>query len=122
MSTRKELEDGTEKGGESLGTFEGSNTTEIGYLRRGVEVTFHVEGDFEKAERNGVAAVLVVGIMYSANHGKQLVEIESKDATLKARHEHPAIEDLGDLGAESDEERPAETSGGAMSKVSTSLL
>ena len=65
----------------TLGTFDGSNTTEIWYLRRDVEVAFHVEGDFGASERRkGVAAVLAVGVLCSDGHGEEVVvEDERQD-------------------------------------------
>ena len=50
-----------------LGTFDSLNPTEIWYVRKGVDVNIYVEGDFEK-DRQGVAAVMVNGILCSDIH------------------------------------------------------
>ena len=121
MSMRKEGESGPDGAAENLGTFDGSNTTEIWYLRRGVQVAFHIEGDFPKAERKGVAAVLTVGIMCSASHGKLHVPDVSKEA-LQAGDQHPTIQELSNRAAESFDQMFAEISSGAKSSVSVPLF
>ncbi|KAL9620014.1 MAG: hypothetical protein Q9160_005391 [Pyrenula sp. 1 TL-2023] len=45
---------------QEIGQFDGTNTTEIWYVRRDVELAFSVEGDFGEG-RNGVAAVFACG-------------------------------------------------------------
>ena len=60
-------EDGTSEEAE-LGTFSEANPTECWYVRRGVKVHFHVEGDHER-DCEGIAAVLAVGILCLEDHG-----------------------------------------------------
>ena len=50
-----------------LGTFDGSNATEIWYIRKGVNINIYVEGNFDKGRR-GIAAAMVVGILCSDIH------------------------------------------------------
>lgn len=45
---------------EQIGRFDGNNTAEIWYIRRDVELTFSIEGEFGE-ERKGVAAVFACG-------------------------------------------------------------
>ncbi len=66
----------SEKG---LGTFNDSNLTEIWYVRRGVEVNFFVEAEFEK-DRQGLAAVMVCGILCTDNHETEQQEEKTEPA------------------------------------------
>ena len=79
-----------------------------------------MEGDFKRARRKGVAAVLAVGIMCSKDH-RQLVEDEHNSAWDAESEHHPAIEGLGNHAADSLERILAKTSGGAGSRALSPL-
>ncbi len=62
-----------------IGIIDESNLVEIWYVRSGVGVRFHVQGDFEQG-CEGVAAVLAVGVICSKDHQE-----ENNDQEVDAR-------------------------------------
>ncbi|KAL6719506.1 hypothetical protein ACLMJK_003746 [Lecanora helva] len=67
--------DGADKEEVEIGAFDDSNPEDVWYVRAGVEVSFFVEGA-EVAGREGIAAVLAVGILCLEDHGKANEEVE----------------------------------------------
>ena len=62
-----------------LGTFNDSNPTEIWYVGSGLEVKFSVEAEFEK-DRQGLAAVMVCGILCTDTHETEQQEENTEPA------------------------------------------
>jgi len=82
VSIRASIADPESEGsGKTVGTFDVSNPAEIWYVRSGVEVESHVEGDFVR-ECEGVAAVLAVGILCSEDHEDEKYNEQSAEARV----------------------------------------
>jgi len=52
----------------TFGKFDDSNPYKIWYLREGTEVKFHLEVEDEKAEREGLAVVLMIAVLCNEEH------------------------------------------------------
>lgn len=65
-------------------TLDASSTAKIWFLKRGVEVCFHVEGDYDREECEGLAAVLAIGILCTGSH--------VEDGALEARRRQSEVD------------------------------
>lgn len=70
-----------------LGTFNDSNPAEIWYVRRGVKVKFYVEAELEK-DCQGLAAVMVCGILCTENHETEDHETDNHEADNHETNNH----------------------------------
>jgi hypothetical protein len=103
MSTVKE--DGLEK---TLGTFNETTTADIWYIKKGTNVRFFVEGEFENV-RGAVAAVLVCGKLdlNCPGHGEgngRLAAHDEEEPDSEGQEEDESQSEDGDEGEEDEDE------------------
>lgn len=82
--------DGEEKTLETFKEPEKGWVNDIWWIKKGTEVSFHIEGDYNRA-REGVAAVMVVGILCNEVPQAQTQEVEEGEGEFEIPAEQAAM-------------------------------